>query len=219
LVGLSFFDESARPVEPPPRQRRPRWVAPPENELGSVVPISLVLARTDELALVLSFVVAYSTGFALRLGLRLHPDAAIDPRSFMPLHGRPWSGEEPLRFGVEFSDGLKATNLGPRRPPAEGEPPITLTMNGGGGGGGLSFDFSYWVSPLPPPDKITFAVAWPSRAISETQRVLDTAPILEAAALSEQLWEDNRPVGGGGGAPIIGAGGGGAWQSLSAEKP
>jgi hypothetical protein len=196
---LSFFEQPAPRPQPPTPSRRPPWLAPPENEFGSTVPVGLLLARSDELALALLSALAYSTGFLLRLALRFHPDAAIDPRGLMlQLHGGQGGSEEQLRFGVEFPDGRKATNLGARRPPAEEEPLISLAMAAGTGGGGLSFDFSYWVFPLPPPGTITLAVAWPSRGVAETRHVLEAAPILDAAGSSNQLWADARHIGGGG---------------------
>ncbi len=152
--------------------------------------------RTDELALALLDVVAYSTGFTMKLALRFQPGGAdVDPRGLMmQTHG---PGPEQLRFGVAFSDGRKATNLGPRRPPSEDPPEISLSRGGGGGGGSRGFEFGYWVYPLPPPGKITLAVEWPARGLAEVRHELDAAPILEAAARSEELWEDNRPIGGG----------------------
>ena len=58
-------------------------------------------------------VVAYTTGFTLRLALAVHPEATdFDPRQvMMQLHGGSMgSGADHLRFGVEFADGRKATN-------------------------------------------------------------------------------------------------------------
>jgi hypothetical protein len=158
------------------------------------------------LAVALLDVVSYSTGFVFRLALRVRPDAAdFDPRQvMMQLHGGPGpmgSNDEQLRFGVEFGDGRKATNLGPRRPPA-GEPPsISLTPHGGGGGGGRSWQIGFWVYPLPPSGPLTLAISWPSRSIPEQTHSLDAAPIIDAAAESVVLWEDNRPIRVGGHGP------------------
>jgi hypothetical protein len=213
---MSFFDPPPERPEPPPPRRHPPWFAPPENEFGVSVPIRLVLARTDDLALGLGNVVAYSTGFSLRLALRLHPKSTLEPRILMPqLHGfGPRGADDQLRFGVEFSDGRKATNLGARRPPHEQEPEISLVPSGGAGGGGRSFNVGYWVYPLPPPGSVTLAVEWPARNVREQRYELDATPIAEAGAGSEQLWEDDRPMGGdagpatswGGTSPLPGAG-------------
>jgi len=199
---MSFFEPPPPPPERQPSHRPPPWFAPPENELGVSVPVRLLLARTDAFALGLADVVAYSTGFSLRLALRLHPRSEIEPRVLMPqLHGfGPPSGDDQLRFGVEFSDGRKATNLG-RRPPHEQEPEISLVSAGGGGGGGRSFNVGYWVYPLPSPGSVTVAVEWPSRNVRETRHELDGDAIIEAGAGSEQLWDDDRPIGGGGASP------------------
>ena len=161
------------------------------------MPFRLVLARTDDLALALGDVVAYSTGFSVRLALRLRPDSGFEPRVLMPqLHGfGPPGGDDQLRFGVEFADGRRATNL-TRRPPHEQEPEISLVPAGGGGGGGRSFNVGYWVYPLPPPGPLVVAVEWPSRNVREQRYELDAAQVAEAGAASERLWEDDRPISG-----------------------
>jgi hypothetical protein len=152
-----------------------------------------MLARTDELALALLDIVAYSTGFGLKLVLRFRPDADFDPRSMMmQMHG---GDPDELRFGIAFSDGRKATNLGPRRPPSEDPPEISLSRGGGGGGGSRGWEFNFWVYPLPPPGPITLALEWPARGLAESRHELDAGAILEAAAKSEKLWDDNRPIG------------------------
>jgi hypothetical protein len=161
------------------------------------VPLRLVLARTDKLVIALIEVVAYSTGFTLRLSLRVHPEATdFDPHQvMMQLHGGPMgASDERLRFGVEFADGRKATNLGPRRPPGDEPPAISLSPQGGGGGGGRSWASGYWVYPLPPPGPLTLAVSWPAHAVAEQTHELDASPIAEAGADSVVLWEDNRPI-------------------------
>jgi hypothetical protein len=159
--------------------------------------VRLLLAKTEKLAIALIDVVAYTTGFTLRLAIRLHHDADVfDPHELMrQLHGRSGgTGEEGLRFGVEFADGRKATSLDLRRRPSDEPPEISLRSQGGGGGGGRGWQTGFWVHPLPPPGAITVALAWPARGIAEQTYSVDAAPIIEAAANSTVLWEDNRPV-------------------------
>ena len=184
------------------------------------MPVRLLLARTDEFALGLADVVAYSTGFSLRLALRLHPKSELEPRVLMPqLHGfGPRSGDDQLRFGVEFSDGRKATNLGARRPPHEEEPEISLVPAGGGGGGGKSFNVGYWVYPLPSPGPVTVAAEWPTRKVRETRHELDGDSIIEAGAGSEQLWDDDRPIGPGHGSQSMSSSSG-TYRLPRAEPP
>lgn len=197
---MSFFEP---PSEPPPRpapRRHPAWFGPPENELGVAAPIRLMLARSESLAIGVTDVVAYTTGFALRLSLRLRPGREdAEPRLLMmQMHGgRGGGSEDSLRFGVEFADGRRATNLDPRRPPPGEAPEISLTMRGGGGGGGSSYELGFWVFPLPPAGMLTLATEWPARGIELTKHEIDATPIGEAGARSEVLWEDERPIGGG----------------------
>jgi hypothetical protein len=207
---VSFFEPPPPSTERQPPGRQPAWVAPPENEIGAAVPLRLLFATTDKLAVAIIDAVAYTTGFALRLAIRFHPEAAeFDPHELMrQLHGgMRGSTADGLRFGVEFADGRKATNLGPRRPPSEEPPEISLAHHGGGGGGNRGWQTGYWIYPLPPPGPMTLAMAWSGRDIPEETHTIDAAPIIGAAAESIILWEDNRPVRTGGPSPVAQTGG------------
>jgi hypothetical protein len=126
---VSFFGPPPPPELPDPPfeipEPDPRWSAP-GNELGAPVPLRVVLARTDQVAVVVVGMTAYTTGVSLTLGLRWRgprneEDFYADvERPFgggaMP---RPLAGELPpelRRFGVQFADGRKATTLGPDTP-------------------------------------------------------------------------------------------------------
>jgi hypothetical protein len=203
---VGFFEP---PSDPPPRpepRRRPPWVGPPENELGASVPSRFVLARTADLAIGLGDVVAYSTGFAFRLVVALRPGGEpFDPQPLvMQLHGRSGTGKDGFRFGVQFADGRRATTLDLRRPPAEEEPPIRLTM-GGSNSSGTGMSLGIWVYPLPPAGPLTIATEWLAQGVELCQHELDAAAIVEAASQSQVLWEDGRPIGGGA-PPLPGAG-------------
>jgi hypothetical protein len=154
------------------------------------VPVRLVLARTEEVTIAVVDLVAYSTGFALRLTLRLRPEAAsdLDPRQH--LYG---VGDERLRFGVEFADGRRATNTDQQNWGSDEAPLISLVTHRGGGGT-RDWENGYWVYPLPPPGPVTLALAWPVRGIAEQTQTIDAAPIVEAAGESIELWEDTRPL-------------------------
>jgi hypothetical protein len=219
---MSFFQLESLPPERPTPPKRPPWSGAPENELGVAAPTRIVLVQTDQLAIAVTDVVADSTGFAARLAIRVKPGSpGLDPRALMmgirmgP--GGPGADDEALRFGVEFSDGRRATNLERRPRPDAETPAIVLSSAGGSGGGGHSFESRYWVYPLPPPGTLTFAIEWPARGIETTRVETDAGPIVEAGSRSEQLWEDDRPVGGGGAAPTPGSGQ--SFEHLPPEKP
>jgi hypothetical protein len=88
---------------------------PPEDVLGGVVALELLLARSQMAAVTISSAAAYRTGLEFTVGLRLREDR--QDRVWM---GPPWehrrsqSGELPddlFRVGVQFEDGSKATTL------------------------------------------------------------------------------------------------------------
>jgi hypothetical protein len=70
---------------------------------------------------------------------------------------------------------------------------IALT-SGGGGGGALDTHQSYWVWPLPPPGRVTFACEWPKLEIAETQVAVEGDVIRGAAGRAERVWppDDKR---------------------------
>lgn len=59
---------------------------------------------------------------------------------------------------------------------------------GGGSGGGLTYEQSYWVSPLPPAGAVTFVCSWPAFGIDESTAVIDATALLLAAERSVVLW-------------------------------
>jgi hypothetical protein len=77
------------------------------------------------------------------------------------------------------------------RVPAETGGPTLMPR--GGGGGGLTYEFGYWLWPLPPAGPLRFACAWPDEGIEETTAELDAA-IRDAAARAVELWPDDRPI-------------------------
>jgi len=213
---VNFFEP---PPPPDPREfpeipkPRPWWQAP-TNEIGAGVPVRVVLARTDRVAVALTGATAYTTGVQLRLSVRsrrdpgARPEALYDPMDFPFGHPAMRHGAQArdlpadlLRFGVQFSDGGKATTLGGSHPwsgpdDAEQEPTGPVLMEGGGGGGGGDWDWDFWLWPVPPPGQVTFAVEWPKEGIELSKHEVDAGPFIEASRSSEVLWPDEGGTGG-----------------------
>src|SRR5262245_25836504 len=86
----------------------PAWVGPPLNVLPGVVPVELIVARTDETVVAVSGIWAYPAGLRFTLSLRLR---RLSPRQqhqfaypfeYGPLEGDPLS-DDAVRFGVQFA--------------------------------------------------------------------------------------------------------------------
>jgi hypothetical protein len=196
---MSFFE----PLPPSPASvaraaavSPPAWVGPPLNVLPGVVPVELIVARTDETVVAVTGVWAYPTGFHFTLSLRLRHLSPRQQQQFPhlfeygPPEGDPMP-EDALRFGVLFADGGKATNLD-RSPftDDEGRPDPPVLSSSGGGGSPEVWGIEQWVWPLPPPGPFAFVCQWPGRGIPESRAEIDARLILEAAERAVTLWPD-----------------------------
>jgi hypothetical protein len=190
---MSFFDDIPPPQRPStPEPRREPWRGTSEDTLGVPVPISEILARTEDVAVLVSGIVAFPAGFSFSLILlsRLNP-----PRQpFAPLaHLHPGLPEQqdPFRFGIGLADGTKVVaDGGPWPPVTEG---IHRLRPQGGGGGGRSWRQGFFFQPLPPKGPLHFVCEWPAYDIPESRLELDSALILDAAEKARPIWpEDER---------------------------
>jgi hypothetical protein len=147
-----------------------------------VVPVALLVARTDTHAVLVDGLLVYPTGFDFDLAVRRHPGH--------PRHHRhhPHLWDDQLRLEVRFADGRTADNGPGRWPRRSGDhlpdPPLLYQSTVGADGGQV------WLWGLPPPGPLTFACQWPGEQISPSQAELDAGLVLEAAARARNLWPD-----------------------------
>jgi hypothetical protein len=195
LVELSeFFEPPARSDIPEPtRYRTPPWVAAPSGTLPGVVALERILTQTDKVAVCITRLGAYPVGFELDLVTMSAGDQDdLDPLMFH--HHRMHRGgadipPELLRFGVQFSDGSKATNTGGFH--HDCCPPAGPVMHfGGGEGGGGSWRQTQWIWPLPPPGMLTLVCEWPAMGIPVTSSEIDAQLILDAATRAQVIFSD-----------------------------
>jgi hypothetical protein len=220
---MEFFEPPSVQSPPPRRERHrmPPWLAAPSGTLPGVVPLELVLARTAQVAVCVTRLGAYASGFELDLVTMAGDEAEeLDPLLF---EGRRMRGrrrrrrdgvsdipDEMLRFGVEFADGRKATNTADQPPAnlAGGTMSVSTTVSesetiqmpaapvlrlGGGGGGGGNWRQSVWIWPLPPPGRLTFVCQWPEAGIKLTRSDIDAQLILDASARAHVIFADADP--------------------------
>lgn len=120
---MDFFG----PPPPPPDDDwatyiPPPWFQPPDDVLAALVPDRRVLARRGPVVLMLSHIDAYPTGCRFYVRAVAHRDDGMAEDDWWDLHdlilegsrrrGRRSRQQLPdmlLRFGVQYTDGTKAT--------------------------------------------------------------------------------------------------------------
>ena len=195
----------------------PPWLGAPNGVLPGIVPLELVLARTPQVAMCVTRLGAYPSGFDLDLvTMASHESDQLDPMLFEGRrlrHKRRRDGvdeipEGMLRFGVEFANGAKATNTSDQpladfaggtmsvmrswseRPQAPTGPVLSL---GGGSGGDAHWRQNIWIWPLPPPGRLTFVCQWPEANVELTRHDIDAQLVLDAATRAKVIFSDALP--------------------------
>jgi hypothetical protein len=145
-----------------------------------VVPVALLVARTDTAAVLVDNLLAYSTGFDFDLAVRRRPG---HPHRH---HHREDLWDHELRLEVRFADGRAADNDPRRWPRPAGDQvpnsPLLYQSSSGPDGGHV------WLWGLPPPGPLVFACEWPAQQLPPSQAVLDAGLVLAAAAQAQILW-------------------------------
>jgi hypothetical protein len=181
--------------------------APPELELGAVVPLERIVARSSNAVIVLPTIRAFRSGCRLDLEVVSRQGALPADewrhlrRSGLPIEesrSRRGDGlpDSLLRLGVRYASGAKATTVGrgePADPPAG--PMLSWVPGSSGGGRRPGGDFVYdhfglWLWPLPPAEEFEFAAEWPLGGIALTIVELDGAAVVSAAERSARYWPD-----------------------------
>jgi hypothetical protein len=196
---MDFFRVPPRPERPLNVPKMPEWIHKPSDEVGVLVPYAVVIARSKQALVALAGFHVYSNGVEILLMLRTLSDFVLDDptgvRELMRRRIDPTTDSLPdtvFRFGVEFSDGRRATNLDMHwgGPDWQTKPPPSIHLGMTGGGGGAAFDWQVWLWPLPPPGVLALVCEYPQAAIAMTRYEVEAAPILEAASQSIKLSGD-----------------------------
>lgn len=198
----------------------PEWAGPPENVIPGAIPLELLLAASARAAVALRGRAAYPNGFEFDLVARCRAAIAGELPSPSPfllagehefVHGR--LSPRFLRFGLEFPDGRKVTNL-PRSAPGTGADPGAGPILSGRDGSASNFAWqqTYWVWPLPPPGTLKFACAWPAFDIPESIVSVDSSLVIAAASRCAVIWPSEE-------LPPGLARGGASWSGTRAYAP
>lgn len=177
---MGFFDDVSR--APSPRQRGAPW-HPPAYELPRVAASALLLARTEAVAVAVTAIWTYRSGFEFWIKTESrHPAPALEDQT----------DDQSLHVGVQFADGKKAANAG-HLPYSAGSVAGGLILNPiSFGASRRHLERSYWVWPLPPEGPLTFVCEWAAFDIPESRVDTDAQLILDAAKHSVQLWPEDH---------------------------
>lgn len=156
--------------------------SPPDNEVPAAVGVSGVIARSDDVAILLVGLARYTAGLQIDLAIRRR----LDPDEQDPMHMTYNAG---LLVGVELADGRTVVygyGYGDRSTaPAAGEPVLT---HRNGGGGGREWSSSLWLTPAPPPGDLVVVVAAPNLGVDESAVTVPAEALRAAAGKTEVLW-------------------------------
>jgi hypothetical protein len=104
-----------------------------------------------------------------------------------------------VRFGIEFSDGARVTDIEPLHPmPPEFDTPDYQPMwgleLGGSHGDSHSMRTEVWVWPVPPAGDASLVVAWPEQDIAEQRCAIDGDHLRAGRDRSRALWPDEASL-------------------------
>ena len=199
IVTFRAYKKGQRPVREglPPR---PPWTGPPEDEVGIAVSVRTVLISQPRLFIAVTDCAAYSNGFSLSLAMRSRDEIPMRQLGF------PGPNSEPdraagIQIGVRFSDG-RAVSEDRHQPDSavasydrdwsEGkdpQPPVGPVIGqSGGGGGGRTWNYTYFIWPLPPDGPVMITCKWPARGLQAAGKEINGTAIRAAGLKSHSVW-------------------------------
>ena len=204
---MGFFDDVASERGVDETAEAGEFEDPTAPWVGGVVATEVVLAQSDEAAVVLSSVVAFPESFSFTVRSYLHRSVK-SRRGYRGLGGAlRWHDvdeettdlpDDLLRLGLAWPDGGRATNVDHWRrgwPGPDETEPMHGLEEGGGGGSDREYESNFHAWPVPDAGDLTFVVEWPRYGISETTTTIDGDLIRAAASRARPVWsgDSDRP--------------------------
>jgi hypothetical protein len=197
MPQVSFFEERAlhAPESAAPDPQRVPWRGTSDDTAGVVVPLVRVMARTEEVAIIVGGFVAYPAGFdvtVITIARVVWAKRGIPPNPMgYGFSDRAFPSDEFLRFGLRFADGSKATNVGFGQGMSPSRTGVRDLRPRGSSGGGRKYTSRYWCEPLPPAGSLGLVCEWPKYGIAETEDVISADLILAAAEQAKPIWPED----------------------------
>jgi hypothetical protein len=180
---MGLFRKSP-PRRPTLQRRVPRPWDPPETEFPAVVPIStLKFGRSEQTAIAITGMSAYSNGFEFFMTRLIRPDLLGWDEDPVPGAPRAMLTErQGLQISLQLSDGRVVTS---GKPAADAEPTEPILRSRGGGGTSHYTLSRWWAWPLPPSGPLEFIY---QLGTGEARVGIDAQLILDAAQRSIRVW-------------------------------
>jgi hypothetical protein len=169
----------------------------PRTVLPGVTGLTVQWPTPPGLLLGLDSFRALPSGVRFFFVVAVRGSALPDEGAHVAEHGLPAEWRKPgppppqcLRLSVNFADGTTISNLDGHGANPRG----VLDVREGGGSGGsrgdwLRYDLGWWLSPLPPPGDLVFAVEWPIAGLGRSEARVDSGVLHEAASRARPLSE------------------------------
>jgi hypothetical protein len=159
-------------------------VRPPPHEVPGAVPLTLVLGRTREFAIVLTDLAAYSNGLLFTTSLAIKDAESTPLLDDWATTWLPAPTDRDFQLSIEYGDGRRFLL---RSSPGSSAHPVRFQR----GWSDANMDSrTAFISPLPERGGVTFTCAWPSRGLGPQTRNIGPAPILDATRRILRLWQD-----------------------------
>jgi hypothetical protein len=176
---------------------------PPEDVVPAVVPLGVDVGTNDLVAMAITHLKAYSTGFEFDFtALTKEPPGVVCADELAVARD---AGEDPVglqfHLGVKFADGRREDTLKPwissnraaasNRIHLPSDPLMEISVRPlGASANDRRYTGSIWVWPLPPEGPLTFWVGWPSAGLPSRPTVIDASLVLDAVSAATKLWSD-----------------------------
>ena len=180
---------SRKPPPVPKLVRRvPRPWDPPETEFPGLVPINtLQFDRSEQTAIAITGVWAYSNGFEFFVTRLIRPDAPGFDEDPVPGAPRGTLAErQSFQISLQLADGSKVIS---GRPDGDAEPTGPILRSRGGGGSSHHVVLRWWAWPLPPRGPLGFSC---QLGTAETQVSMNAQLILDASQQSVRVWAEDE---------------------------
>jgi len=198
---MGFFDIPApapddEPPGPAEEYTEGRWLA-------GVLAVEQIIGRSDQAAVAVRRISVLPASFEIEVVAWLRRPPPRRPRRRFPHEillslDRPWvsrpeDGSLPpdlVRFGIQFPDGGRATNVDAGWPRLDVDPPEhgLRTQGGSSSTGEASQRFSAW--PVPASGDVVLVCEWPAHGIAESRLTIDGDALRAAAARAQPVWPD-----------------------------